>query len=243
MTRNEGDAQVPVDREIIRQEVRAELRRENRARMIRGCAINLLLFALFFLLPAYYLASMVAKSGLVEVPLLTNWQYRPAEYTRRVVPLVGSNTEQIMRSVAAKATFDVSTSSIMLSMSEGQLTNLIMAAVHDAGDSLPFKISSIQAAILPGTIEIYAVIPRPERFVTAVIRFALAVTDGKIEVRAQQLQIGALQAPKALADMVTPVLSRGLNDLLTQSASGVGQISEISLQDGRMVIKLSPKGK
>ncbi len=241
MVRNESEAPAAVDRELIKQEVRAELKRENRVKVLRGCAINLLLFALIVLLPAYFLASAVAKTGLVEVPLLTSWQYHPAEYTRRVVPLVGSTSEQILKSVAAKASFDVTTGDIALPITEDQLTSLVAAGLRDAGDALPFKISSIQAAILPGEIEIYAVIPRPARFVTAVIRFGLAVNQGQVEVQAKQLLIGAFEAPKSLADLVTPTLSKGINDLLSQSAGGMGEITAINLEDGRMFIKLRAK--
>jgi len=231
-----------MDREFIRQEVRAELRRENRARLIRGCAINLLMFSIFIVAPAYYLASIVAKTGLVEVPVLTDWQYHPAIYSRHVEPLVGSNTEQIMKSVAARAAFEPASSSISLSMSEEQLTTLAMAGLREAASALPVKISSIQAAILPGSIEVYVVIPRPERFVTATVRFAPAMVEGKVDLQVQQVLVGSYELPKSLVDMFTPTLSKSINDLLAQSVGGAGEISDIILQDGRMTIKVHTKG-
>src|ERR1700675_2015092 len=95
MTRIENVASLQ-DKEALKKEIRHEIRGEERRKKLASCGGCLLLVLLIVGTPVLLVAMFLAKTGFVEVPLLTRALYRPSTPLHVVMPFAGETADQVL---------------------------------------------------------------------------------------------------------------------------------------------------
>ncbi len=224
------------DREALKKEIRHEIRGEERRKKLAGFGGCVLLLAVFVGVPAFMAALFLAKTGFVDVPLLSNAFYRPSAPVRDVVPLKGMTADQVMKELEIKAMrgYDPLTSRLSLPVGEQELTTVMQDAVALSPGSLPFSVNRLQAVIEPDVVEIYAVTPQHGRDVTVRMSFKPEVHGGILTVVAPNVVLGNQAVPKMLAQPLFNFVAKSLMDKLGSSLGPVGTLSDIKLSGGVM---------
>lgn len=242
MTRMDAPS-APVDREGLKREIVAELTQEARRKKVITCGGCLLALLVALGLPTLWVLSYVARTGFVEVPVLTPWLYSPSKPERQVLPLGGSTSESVLRAVLARSSLDPHTSLLTFVFKEEDLTTLIAHAVWLAPKgSLPFAISQAQFAVDSGTIELFLVSPRPHREATVLVRVSPHVErNGKISYDVQEMRIGAFKVPRGLAGILFATLGSFITETFRKQAADVGTIIDVVPLDRQLKILIAPK--
>ncbi len=226
------------EREAIRDEVRAEMAQEKHSRQLKGCGCALLAFAVLIGAPIGLTIWVIAKSGFIEIPVLSDLVYRPPAPVRQVVPLVGTDAETIAKSLAATAKPGSASGTAEITVSEQELTTFLAAAVQ-SGDlpQLPLagKITSAQAAIDPDFIEIYLSAamangqPQP-----IILRVLPTVVSGQLNFRVKEAVLGSFPLPAAIFE---PLLNKAAASAMARmSGTGGAVLTAIRLTSGHMTL-------
>ncbi|MBN1585457.1 hypothetical protein JW899_03765 [Candidatus Uhrbacteria bacterium] len=228
-------------REGLKREIRDEIRREDRHRRIRRwlfwLAVKLAVLATAVILAA----SLVARSGWYEVPLLSSWLYRPLEPIRIVVPLSGYGSEAVTGSALSRAEYDSASGDFAVDLTEQELTTLIAEAVTATADRSPVELRSVQATVDPEGIEVFAVAVRPKRDVTVRFLVAPRAENGKLILDITAVTVGSLDIPKVFVGLASKNLSGRLSEILPVGNGGLGELREIRSGEGRVVLVFHPK--
>jgi len=219
----------------------ADIKHDARRKKMWGCFGCLALVLLTAAVAALFVLSLLAKTGLVEVPFMTRWLYHPSQASREVTPLVGSNSANILIAAATKAKIDRAFGTIKISFSEAEMTTMAKEGLAVSGASLPLPLKSIQVAIDADGVEIFAVSPRKERDVTILAHIIPTVEDGQLKLAAQKLVIGALEIPSSVNKILAPMLDRTISSALSSSISQLGQLVGIELADKTIRFQIIPK--
>lgn len=240
MTRREINGQV--DRDALKKEIKSELRAEAARRKVAGYGTCAVLALVALLVPVLLVASVMAKTGLVNVPLLTSRLYKPSSPTRTVVPLVGYGPQDVMSAAMAGAAYNMEVNEVKVEIDEQQLTTLVahdITAAQGPGGA-PFTIASPQIVITPQDMEFFGYAVRGERKGTVLLRFVPHLKNGALTLAPTEMRLGALTVPNFLASMVLDRLSSSLNGGLRQSLQTLGSLSSIQLGDGKVTVGITP---
>lgn len=233
MTRIENVASLP-DREALKKEIRTEIRGEERRKKFRGCGGCLLLALVLVGAPILLVATFLARTGFVQVPVLTQALYRPAMPERTVNPFAGETADQVMTVLPNKVSYDVGSAQLRLPVSEQEITTVLqhMAAVKPS--QLPFAVSRVQMAIAPTGVELFAVSPQHGRDVTVRIRFVPRIKDGELVIDSPKVMLGSQPVPQFLAQPFFDYFAKSLMSQLRSTMYSVGRPVDILLLNGTM---------
>ncbi len=227
------DAFSPQERESIKKEIKQEIRSEDRRRRLMGCGGLLLIVLLAVGIPAFYVASQLAKTGFYDVPLLSRSLYKPSVPERTVVPLVGSKPDDIYRVLGTKVQYEAQTSQATFPVTESELTTIVQHSVASAPPkSLPFPVRTVQVAIDPDKIEIYVISPQKNRDATVRIRVKPYVKGGELRADVIEIQIGSLILPQKIGDLLFSAFGALVTDSVSTAVSNVGRLVNIELDQG-----------
>jgi uncharacterized protein YpmS len=247
MTRHEeGEAndKITLTRQELRDEIKKEVKHQARRRVVMTLVLYLVFFALMLGLPFLLLAGVAAKTGLYDVPVLTSWLYDPPAPTRTVVPLAGSNSDDILASMTARASFNEVLGIVELSLSEQELTTLIKQSVADAAEAetLPFPLESVQVALLgDGVMEFYAVTEREGNQAPVLLQVAPHAVNGALELETVDFLIGSFDVPDFMTDMILDAVTSSLTEGLEQGLAVVGGLDDIFVEEEKLRVELSPR--
>ncbi len=241
MTKTENDIEQQATRQELKKEIMAEMKHDARRKKVVHCLGCFALELLVIAIPVVFVAVMLAKTGLVNVPLLTSWLYRPNYPSRQVQPLVGSNAAEILIAQATRPKVNPNFGTMTVSFSEAQLTTIAQEGLTAAGSSLPLPMKSLQIAIDADSLELYGVSPQNGRDVTIMAKIVPSVDGGELKIDVKELKIGALDVPASASQMLTPLLDRSLGQTLVKSISQVGQLVGISFEKGIIRFDIVPK--
>lgn len=231
MTRHETG--LPSDRAALKKEIRSEIRHEGIRRKFAGCGSCAVLFLIALAVPTYYLASSVAKTGLMEVPVLSDRGIKPVKPSRVVTPLVGSDSAQVVTAVMSAAVYDPVTSRMTIEFTEQQLTT-VLAPLIAGREALNGDVQFVdgQIAINDGTMELYAVARSHGKDTAMLLEFRPVIDKGSVTIDAQRLVLGELDVPKTLADGLLSSLVGPLEEGLRNALSGIGVVRGIRMEQG-----------
>ena len=236
MTRVENENQP--DREALKKEVLKEIHTEQRQKKLLSCAGCLALELLAVAVPVLISAALIAKTGLVTIPVLTNWLYRPSQPVRQIIPIAGTTSAQIIQVAGLKAKYDPLLQLLDLSFSEAELTTIIRESLAAAGGQLPFTLSGSQIAVEAGHFEFFSLIDRPDRQVTVRADIEPTVQNGQLKFKVSRLRLGALNIPDKLSSLAVAVLERAIGDALTSVMSDKGRLTSIEPGQGRVRFRI-----
>jgi hypothetical protein len=244
MTRVEPPASArPVGRDDVRDIVRRELFLEIFRRKFFSCLGYLLMITVILGIPSFIVASFAAKTGFVEIPVLTAWLYEPAAPLRTVASS-GTSAEVIMLNVASRSKYEPSSGLLNATIKENELTALAVASMRNANAAdLPFEMSGVQIAVDPDLVEVFAVAPRGSREATVLIRFIPRVVGRSVELELKELRLGAAKVPHRLAQSLASVISRFVSDSISKEFGSVGAITAVKAESGTLRVTLIPKDR
>lgn len=239
------DAFSPQERESIKKEIKQEIRKEDRRRRLIGCGGLVLVVLLVVGLPSLYVAGMLAKTGFYDIPVLSRSLYKPSMPERDVVPLYGSKPDDIYRVLGTKVRYEAQTSQATFPVTESELTTIVQHSVASAPpNALPFPVKSVQVAIDPDKVEIYAISPQKNRDATVRIRFRPSVKGGELRADVEEIAIGSLVLPKKIGELAFAAFGALVTDSVSTAISNVGRLVNIELDQGviRFVVVPNVKG-
>jgi len=228
-------------RQELKKEIMSEIKHDARRKKIVNCLGCLSLELLVLAIPILFVATMLAKTGLVEIPVMTNWLYRHNEPSRLVVPLAGSNTTEILIAAATRAKIDRNFGILKIGLSESELTTIAQEGLEVAGDALPLPLSSVQIAADDDVVELYVTSPRNGREVAIRARIIPTVEEGQIKIAVQELRIGALDIPAGVSKMLVPLLNSSIGETLSDSVSQIGRLVGLEVEKGIIRFHIVPK--
>ena len=189
---------------------------------VRGC---ILLFFLLILILGLSAGALLAKTGLVNIPLLSQVFYHPPQPSRQL-NLAGNDIsrDRVFASKIAAGKSEVE-------ISETEAT--AMLASFAAGRNL--KISELQIVFLPDAAEFYFKLPQ-KRPTPVKILARPSYLDGHLDLSLAKIELGSLKIPVfALNLLMETVLRDKINGLekLLQSLS----LKSFSLADRQLILR------
>ena len=228
-------------REKMKKEILGEIRIEERRRKRRNCLVWLGIKLLLLLIPLLLVAAMVAKSGFYDIPVLTNWLYAPSQPTRVVTPLVGFDSDMVVRQAMARAEYEAGVGRFKIYLTEQELTTLVQESLANIGPEAPLPVKSGQAAITEEGIELFLLTPRPERDVTVKTVLMPEIDEsGEVAMAISSLEIGSLNMPRFAVKLMSQALAKQLADALSMSDSGLGELRDVRVSDKRIDLEFKP---
>jgi|GEM_PF-1239141 len=186
----------------VQEEVRSNIRTRTWRRLlvrIGGCCGVYLLALLTIPLLVGYL---IARTGLVTVPVLSD-RVAHERSPSRVVAAVPVKPEEFLASkfrAEAVRPLGHQPSEVALAASEGELTGLLRAALEDRGAFTPAMRAVTQVALDADRVELFARIPASGGGETTVrIRGVPTVKDGKVALDLHEVSIGNMGIPRFIA--------------------------------------------
>lgn len=226
---------IPTERDALKAEIKAELRRDAIRGRIAAFGSCSLLMLVALSIPAYLVASSVAKTGLVRVPVISGGNHSPVEPSREIVPLVGSGPEDVIASVMAGADYDPATGRITLTLSEQQITTLVASSV--SGQKLgegpdAVTLTSAQIAVESDEMELHVTAKKGDRSTSAALLFEPMIEHGKFDMKAKRLVIGELEVPEFVAEALLSTIASPLRTAIDDAFGGVSGIREFRMEQG-----------
>lgn len=173
MTRVSNDLEIN-NRQALVKELKKKIGRPKTIRRggcltFGNCCLGSLLIVLFLLLGGTIL---IAKTGLVEIPLFTDYFYEPLKPSRAVTLSKSFNTERLLADKLDDQLFNnlktgmISGQSVTLTFNEQELTGIFQTLLID-DPSQPsdqednFVLRDVQVAILENELEIFGNLEKP----------------------------------------------------------------------------------
>lgn len=227
-------------REKMKKEIIGEIKSEERRRKRISCLVWLVVKLVIAMIPLVLVAAMVAKSGFYDIPVLTNWLYAPSSPTRVVTPLVGFDSEMIIKQAMARAQYEAGVGTFKVYLTEQELTSLLKESLARMDEDAPLPVKSGQAAITEEGIELFLLTPRPERDVTVKSVLMPTAESGEITMEIKSLEIGSLNMPKFAVKLMSQALAKQLSDALSMSEGGLGELRDARVSDKRIDLEFKP---
>ncbi|KPJ85811.1 hypothetical protein AMJ57_01735 [Parcubacteria bacterium SG8_24] len=242
MPRNENISEE--ERDELKKEIKQELRHEAARRKLISCGACLVAELVLLSIPVIFVLVVLAKTGLMTVPLLTGWLYEPVAPTRIVAPLAGSTMQDVLESLPFRADVDLQTGIVELKLTEQELTTILRDTFDmlQEQESFPLEVHSPQMAVTEQWFEMFAVAPRDDREIPLRLRFVPEVQDGQFEFAPQEMSLGGLTVGEGLSGMMFTFFGGALEDRLNEMFSGIGRLEEMRLEEGRIGIILRSGG-
>ncbi len=239
MTRTEVDS--AADRQALKKEIVGEIKRDARQRKLFGCGGCLILALVVIAVPLIWVASIAARSGFVRVPLLSGWLYHPSQPARQVTPLVGSDSNAILKAVISANKYEPQTGIMTVRFTEAQLTTFVSQAVAARPDLLPFPVSSAQIAVDTTGVELFVISPQGSGSTTIKISVTPRVEKEKLELTVNEIVFGSLVVPDSIGNALVAAIDQKLNDALSASMADIGTLEGVKLEKGSLTVSFVPK--
>jgi hypothetical protein len=240
------DNQAGPSRSALKKEILDEIHHEERRRKLVSCIGCFTVKLIIVALPLLLMASMVAKTGLYDIPLMTQWLYEETEPTREVLPIVGYTSEQLVDRAMARAQYDAAVGVFRVELSENELTRMAQSGLQDSGNATLTEIQDFQLLVNETTgMELFFRIPRSERLVPVKSTFKPAINPetGEFALEISSLEIGALDMPAFGVEMMSNLMATQLARALAFDDGGLGELKDVGLTDDRLYLEFKPKLK
>jgi|SRR3989339_2177841 len=234
------DGRQYVNRDELKREIKAELSHESWRRVLKMIIVYLVVSVILSLVPILGLTTLVARSGLMKVPLLSDWLYHPDSPERIVLPLAGTDPDDIMSIVATRTSFNPVTETLDLTISEQELTTLLSGVMLFGSEvqNLPLPIKSVQASFEGDLIHVYALTGDEYNGIPLSIGLRPSVVGGLVWFKAEGLTVGSLPIPDVIADVMIKSMNTGLNKAIEQGLGENGELRSIVIVGDKLKVSL-----
>jgi hypothetical protein len=204
-------------------EVRSKEKPKRRLSFKSGCCLFLFIVFLGFL---FLVTVVIAKTGIVDIPLISNWFYKKPEPIHRV--------KSLAKEIDLNKRFSFSKEGLVsLKLSEQDLTTLISQGLEQNQD-LPF--ANIQAAIVPEKIEFFGELTQPvSTYITLSIK--PVIVSGKLNFYLTEFKVGNILLPLSVVEKMISNLLNEQIESLNQALSSELELQEIILRAKELEIQ------
>lgn len=228
----------------VEEEVRSSIRQRTwRQFLLRGIGCCGMYLVLLLSIPTL-LAYLVARSGLVEVPWLSDRVVHERAPERVVAAAsVGSIEQLLAPKLRALAASGGASAFPSLTFSEEELTALLRLALAGGGSSFSAQAATAQVAIDRGAVELSGRIAGlGGRATTIRIRGVPSIRDGKLDVELSDVVVGNLGIPRFLAQTIARSLIDQVPPARISGGGGVPSVSmeRILLQEHALSVSVAP---
>jgi len=224
-------------KEEIREEVVGKMKRKKRKKFLTCCLLELL----FILLILGLVATAIAKTGLVDVPVFSKIFYKPPT-PQRVVTVTPEEVKNFSADITNKLEQEVKSQikpgvtgqevEISLEFTEKELTALLRNLT--ANGDLPFGNSQI--SITPEGLEIFGEINEPKKTYLSV-NLKPEIKDGDLKIKIKKIKIGTLPLPAIFGNfLVEKFLNTQLDEVRDEIAK-IGKLENIKLDEGKITLQ------
>jgi hypothetical protein len=204
---------------------------------VLGCAGILLLVLLLLIL---LVAFAIAKTGIVNVPVLAQW-YRGPQPTR-VVSAEPKTLDEFRTDLAGKFLDEARKGKkppYTISVSESELTGALMGGIEEGVRDEGWRESSAQSVIHSDRIEILLKLKKEDRTAEFLIDFVPQIENGGVRLVPISFQFGDYPIPVSVAERIAGSYFKRDFGITTLSV-GEARLSAITLKEGVMEITASP---
>ena len=198
----------------------------------KGC---FLIFIIIFVLFGIGAGITIAKTGLLDIPILSKAIYKPTEPTREIITSQNVDVKKIISSKSSSLKSAEST--IKITFSEIEATSLLRSQLLDMQDD-EFSIDNAQIVFLDDAIEVFAEISDPREAVVKIV-IEPHIANGELDVKIRDIDIGGLDLPSFIPNLVISTLLEGklaeAEKILSESP-----IKEVQIIDGEMSVVIDP---
>jgi len=224
-------------KEEIRGEVVSEMKKKKHKKFFTCCLLELIIVILIL----GGITAMVAKTGLVEIPVFSKLFYS-APSPEKIVStnsaegknfedILGQKLEQQIES-GKKSETDSQKVEVALEFTEEELTGFLKDM--EAAENYPF--SDSQVSISADGIEIFGQLKELNKtFLTVVLK--PEVTDNNLKISFTKIKVGNLSLPDALGNFLVDSLLKDQIKSAQETISQNGKLESIDFSDGKIVFR------
>lgn len=195
-----------------------------------GCAA-LAIFALLVIVSLILI--VVAKSGLLRIPVFSNLYHGPIPTREISVPALTAAQFQTMVGSRLQTEATTHAPPYIVTISEKELTGAMEEAITMAVRGSGWTKDRAQIAVTPQNLELLGEFHRGPWHVDLLIRFVPRVADGKLSFDPVSIHVGDYSLPAAVAyPIVSEVFSRDLGSWSLDF--GTFRLQAIGLHDGEL---------
>jgi len=223
-------ARINFDEELFEDKVSRRRPRRRRKRRKRGsvkrtCCLLFLVLVVFLLLIA---TAVIAKTGIVEIPVFSQLFYQLPQPTRQI-EASGSSSSLIPNLDLESASQNL----VTIEITEENLTALFRQELSGKKDSSFAE--NVQAVITTEGVEFSGLLIKPIS-VNIILKLKPELVDHKLDFKLIQAQIGDLSIPPALADQLVDKFLQAKIEEVNQSLNKFGQLQNIKLLDSKLIV-------
>lgn len=227
------DAISSQEREELKKEIKQEIRHEEFRKKLMGCGGCLALALVILGVPTLYVLAQLAKTGFVDVPVLSRAAYKPLAPTRVVQPLYGTKPEDVYKVIATKVKYEPQSGFAKLPVTEAEITTVVLGAIANAPkEALPFPVRGAQVAIDEESIELFVISPQKNRDATVRIRFRPYVKGGELRAEVHEVSLGSLTLPKKVGEFAFNAFGSVVVGATAEALDDLGTLVNIELDPG-----------
>lgn len=224
-------------KEEIREEVITEMKRKKRRKTLTCCFLELLSVVLVLSL----IATAVAKTGLVKVPLFSKIFYKTSA-PQKVVTVTSEEIKNFETDITEKLKSQVKSQikpgapsqkvEVNFEFTEKELTSFLKNL--EAQKTSP--LGNAQVSVTKEAIEIFGEMEEPSK-TSLTVAFKPEIKDDKLIIVLKKIKLGALPLPSSLGNfLVDKFLSSQLR-AAGEAISKTGKLESIALEEGKIVLK------
>ncbi|MFA5413785.1 MAG: hypothetical protein WC348_04620 [Patescibacteria group bacterium] len=214
----------------IRGEVISEMKNKKRRKFFTCCFLKLLIVVLIL----GGITAVIAKTGLVDIPVFSKLFYKTPSPERMVS--VNPDEEKKFEDVLAQKLEEQIGSKaegqqeVALEFNEEELTSFIKSL--ESTNDYPF--TNAQVSVTPEAIEIFGQLKDlNQTFLTVALK--PEITDGNLKITFEKIKIGNLSLPAVLGNLL---VNRLLKDQISSAEDVIsknGTLESIDLLDGKII--------
>lgn len=223
-------------KEEIRGEVISEMKKKKHKKIFTCCFLKLLIVILIL----GGIATIVAKTGIVDIPVFSKLFYKTPTPERIVSAnidkeksfenILAQKLEQQIES-GKKSETDGQKIEIALDFTEEELTGFLKNA--EATENFPFSYSQI--SISPDGLEVFGQLKELNKtFLTIILK--PEVTEGNLKISFKEIKIGNLSLPPAIGNFLVDKFLKDQINSTQETISKNGKLENIELADGKIVL-------
>lgn len=222
-------------KEEIRGEVISEMKTKKRKKFFTCCFLKLLIVILVL----GGITAIVAKTGMVDIPVFSKFFYKTPVPTQVISgetagdklfeDVLAQKIEQQIKS--EKSIVDGQKVKITLDFTEEELTGFL----KDAQENEDFPFSASQISINPEGMEFFGQFKELNKtFLTVAIKPEVA--DGNFKISFEKIKIGNLSLPPAIGNFLINSFLKDQINSLQEIVSKNGKLDGVDLSDGKILL-------
>lgn len=237
----------PTEKEVLRKEIKKELKTSKRKKRLLQCGGCLGVVLIIFGALLFFIGYAGAKSGVFNVPVLSDKFYEEPEPVHQVI--VNEEQQENIENILSEKVGGVIESKISpenigkkvsfeLPLAEEELTALLRRNLIGQSEG-EIKVKDIQISVTPGYLELFVKfdLQALQTEPIFIFKFSPRIKEGRLELVPEDLQLGELGLPTRLGSLLIEGFLKDKLNQFSQTIAQFGELKEVELADKNLIIK------